>query len=194
MFDHMLPKAGDFMVGYRYMYHRQDGDILRGSDAVGDAVIVRRCAVATPPCKVKPVEHTMHMHMLDIMYAPTDWLNLMLMPQFVDMEMSQEALEGAPPLDSTELHHVIHAEATGGVGDTSMFALFKLFDVPGHHLHLGLGVSAPTGSVDEKLRPTHRDRSGLHPLCDATRQRHLGLPAEPHLHGQRGIAGPGAGN
>ncbi|MGH8588228.1 MAG: DUF3570 domain-containing protein [Gammaproteobacteria bacterium] len=154
MLDHMLPDAGDFMVGYRYMYHRQDGDILRGSDAVGDAVIAGD-ACGDIPCKVRPVEHTMHMHMLDLMYAPTDWLNLMLMPQFVDMDMQQEALEGAPPLDSTEFHHVIHAEGTGGVGDTSMFALIRLFDVPGHHMHSGLGVSAPTGSVDEKLRPTH---------------------------------------
>ena len=154
MLDHMLPKAGDFMVGYGYMYHRQDGDILRGSDVVSDAVIAGD-ACGDIPCKVRPVEHTMHMHMLDLMYAPTDWLNLMLMPQFVDMEMHQEALDGAPPLDSTEFHHVIHTEATGGVGDTSMFALFKLFDIPRHHMHLGLGVSAPTGSVDEKLRPTH---------------------------------------
>lgn len=161
MVDHMLPQAGDFMVGYRYMYHRQDGDILRGSDPVGDAVIAKDGCGALP-CKVKPVEHAMHMHMhmIDIMYAPTDWLNLMLMPQFVDMEMSMQALEGAE-LDSTEQHHVLHSEATGGVGDTAMYALFKLWDVPGHHLHLGLGVSAPTGSVDEKLRPSHQVDQGF---------------------------------
>jgi hypothetical protein len=159
MVDHMLPQAGDFMVGYRYMYHRQDGDILRGSDPVGDAIIAND-GCGNLPCKVKPVEHTMHMHMIDIMYAPTDWLNLMLMPQFVDMEMSMQALEGAV-LDTTEQHHVLHSEATGGVGDTAMYALFKLWDVPGHHLHLGLGVSAPTGSVDEKLRPSHQVDQGF---------------------------------
>ncbi|MGH8470105.1 MAG: DUF3570 domain-containing protein, partial [Gammaproteobacteria bacterium] len=159
MLDHMLPEAGDFMVGYRYMYHRQSGDILRGSDPVGDAVIANDGCGAVP-CKVKPVEHTMHMHLIDIMYAPTDWLNLMLMPQFVDMEMSQQALEGAE-LDSSEQHHVIHTEATGGIGDTSLYALFKLLDVQGHHLHLGLGVSAPTGSVDEELRRSHQTDQGF---------------------------------
>ncbi len=160
MLDHMLPEAGDFMVDYRYMYHSQDGNILRGSDAVGDAVITSN-GCGSVPCKVKPVDHTMNMHMIDIMYAPTDWLNLMLMPQFVDMEMSMQALEGAQ-LDSSEQHHVLHSEATGGVGDTSMYALFKLLDVPGHHLHLALGVSAPTGSVDEQLRRSHQTDQGFY--------------------------------
>ena len=30
--------------------------------------------------------------MLDLMYAPTDWLTLMLMPQFVDMNMAMRGL------------------------------------------------------------------------------------------------------
>jgi hypothetical protein len=91
------------------------------------------------------------------MYAPTDWLNLMLMPQFVDMEMTLRHLEGAPPPDPDAFiappHFTRHS--TGLIGDTFMWALVKLFDVPSHHLHLGLGLSAPTGEVDLKLRPTH---------------------------------------
>jgi Protein of unknown function (DUF3570) len=155
MLDHMLPKAGDFMVGYRYMYHRQDGDILRGSNAAGDEDIINQ-GCGRDVCRLAPEEMSMHMHMLDLMYAPTDWLNLMLMPQFVDMEMTLRDLEGAPPPppDTPPPHLTLHG--TGGVGDTLLFALLKLFDVPGHHMHLGLGLSAPTGEVDIRLRPMHQ--------------------------------------
>lgn len=152
MFDHMLPKAGDFMVGYRYMYSRQDGDTLHGTDSVSDAAILAN-ACGEPGCSFTSVDMDMHMHMLDIMYAPTDWLNLMLMPQFVDMDMTLRPLEGAAPDLSGGGHQ--HGggnagHATGGVGDTSFSALFKLMDVPGHQLHFGVGLSAPTGAVDEK--------------------------------------------
>ncbi|MGH8633991.1 MAG: DUF3570 domain-containing protein, partial [Burkholderiales bacterium] len=156
--DHMLPKAGDFMVGYRYMYHRQSDDILRGSNAASDQDIIDQ-GCGRDVCRLAPEEMSMHMHMLDIMYAPTDWLNLMLMPQFLDMEMTLRDLEDAPPPpdDTPPSHFTQHG--TGGVGDTLMFALLKLFDVPGHHMHLGLGLSAPTGEVDIRLRPMHQSRT-----------------------------------
>jgi hypothetical protein len=86
MLDHMLDRAGAWMVGYRYLQSRESGALLRGSSAVGDATLVARgCPGA--PCYVAPRRMSMHMHMLDLMYAPTDWLTLMLMPQLVDMEM-----------------------------------------------------------------------------------------------------------
>ncbi len=155
MLDHMLPEAGSFMVGYRYMYHRQSGDILRGTDAASDQDIIDQ-GCFPEECRVAPEEMSMHMHMLELMYAPTDWLNLMLMPQFLDMEMTLRHLEDAPPApDGTPPPHFIQ-HGTGGVGDTLMFALFKLFDVPGHHTHLGFGLSAPTGDVDIRLRPMHQ--------------------------------------
>jgi len=155
MFDHMLPKAGDFMVDYRYMYSRQSGDTLRGSNAVSDQEIINQ-GCGSDVCRVTPEEMSMHMHMLELMYAPTDWLNLMLMPQFVDMDMTLRDLEDAPPPpDGTPPGHFTR-HGTGGVGDTSMFALVKLFDVPGHHMHLGLGLSAPTGETDIRLRRIHQ--------------------------------------
>ncbi|MGX2039221.1 DUF3570 domain-containing protein [Methylocaldum sp. MU1018] len=159
MFDHMLSKAGDMMVGVRYMYGTQSGDMLRGSNRVGDSAIVQN-GCNGDPCYITPREMNMHMIMLDLMYAPTDWLNLMLMPQFVDMNMSNRELAGAPPasFDQQNLiqHHTLHEHTTGGVGDTGMYALFKLFDTPVHHVHGTLGVSAPTGDVDLKFRDTHR--------------------------------------
>ena len=40
MFDHMLPKAGDFMVGYRYMWNSQSGNMLNGTNPVSDQAVV----------------------------------------------------------------------------------------------------------------------------------------------------------
>lgn len=155
MFDHSLHQAGDVMVGYRYMYSNQSGAVLHGDQAASDLAIVNQgCRTATNRyCTSTPTYMTMHMHMLDLMYAPTDWLTLMLMPQFVDMNMNMRDLEGVPDDASMHMHGGGHN--TGGVGDTGMYAIAKLFDKPGHHINLSLGISAPTGDVGIKLRDTH---------------------------------------
>jgi len=160
MYDHMLGKAGDFMLGYRYMYMPENGDMLRGTDGASDLAIVAR-GCAGRPCYVTPTSMNMHMHMLDLMYAPTDWLTLMVMPQFMDMNMSMRPLDGAPsiikadPVTAAAVQHAYHTHQTGGIGDTGLFAMFKLFDLPGHHMHATLGISAPTGDVGIQLRDTH---------------------------------------
>jgi hypothetical protein len=103
----------------------------------------------------------MNMHMLDLMYAPLDWLTLMLMPQFVDMSMDMRPLDGAPsiadasPEISAAVMHAFHTHQTGGIGDTGMYALFRLFEKSGHHIHATFGISAPTGDVGITLRNTH---------------------------------------
>lgn len=147
MFGHMMPNADDIMVGYRYQYTNQDGAIQRGSNAVNDTALVNdRAACGKTRCSARPTQMAMHMHMLDLMYAPTDWLNLMIMPQLMDMDMGLKALPGA---DEENLHGGGHE--SHGLGDTFMVALIKAFDTPNHHLHVGLGISAPTGSVDTTL-------------------------------------------
>ncbi len=160
LFDHMLPEAGDFMVGYRYMYSTESGTLLNGVNAVGDQAIVAG-GCNGHPCYVTPTRMDMNMHMLDLMYAPTDWLTLMVMPQFVDQSMSMRPLDGAPsintadPVTAAAVMHAYHTHQTGGVGDTGMYSLFKLFEVPGHHVHATLGLSAPTGDTGIQMRDTH---------------------------------------
>lgn len=154
MFDHMLSRPNEIMLGYRYMYSFQNGDMRHGGHKADDGSIISKACTDTR-CSVTPNEHGMHMHMFDIMYAPTDWLNLMLMPQFMDMDMNFRQLKNAPVNE-----HIGHKHETGGVGDTGMYALVKLFDDTVHHLHLTLGVTAPTGEVDIKLRPNHQEEPG----------------------------------
>ncbi len=150
-FGHTLSKAGDMMVGYRYQRSWQAGSFLHGDGKVSqDQVIATACPTQAEGCSMLQREMSMNMHMLDIMYAPTDWLTLMLMPQFMNMEMPSYHPNVGPSIGS----HVHgggareHTMQTGGVGDTGMYALINLFDQPHHHLHLGIGFSAPTGAVD----------------------------------------------
>jgi len=159
MFDHMLGKSGDTMVGARYMRDTQGGNLLQGSTKVSDQALVKN-GCAGNACFDTSSGMNMNMIMLDLMYAPTDWLTLMLMPQFVDMNMSSRVLNGAPTASFEQQalinHHTLHEHTTAGIGDTGMYAMVKLFEKSGHHLHGTFGISAPTGAVDLKFRDTHR--------------------------------------
>ncbi|GAB6141041.1 hypothetical protein JCM14076_17700 [Methylosoma difficile] len=156
MFDHVLDKAGDAMVGYRYVHSVERGETLHGTDSVGDQAIIANGCPGTTGCRFTPTRMSMNMHMLEAMVAPTDWLTLMLMPQFMDMDMNLRGLENAPPAPSDGSGHNHSTSSSGhrtaGIGDTGVYALFKLFNHPTHHLKMGLGFSAPTGSINEKMQ------------------------------------------
>ncbi|MDO9161839.1 MAG: DUF3570 domain-containing protein [Methylococcaceae bacterium] len=163
MFGHVMTTPGDIMVGYRYMYSRQDGRMLHENELAADQDIVSKGCNLEPglTCRTSPAFMNMHMHMLDIMYAPTSWLNLMVMPQFMDMDMNMRSLGGVTP--NVNRDHLHGGHETGGVGDTGLYAMFKLYQGAGHDVNMGVGVTAPTGAVDIKLRRMHtKDEGYIH--------------------------------
>ncbi len=166
MFDHVLPNAGDTMVGYRYMYENQSGGTQNGTNSVSDTMLVNQ-ACGSQKCFVTPQNMSMNMHMFELMYAPTDWMTLMLMPQFMDMHMTMRSLDGAPasPAMTTALGaaivHSQHEHTTGGIGDTGMYALFKVFKTDAQQINLSLGGTAPTGDSAIQLRDIHQQDLGF---------------------------------
>ena len=86
------------------------------------------------------------------MYAPLDWLTFMVMPQWMRMEMGMREVEGAVVDDHGGHggHTGAHSHTTDGLGDTGLYGLIRLLEANGHHVHAGIGFSAPTGSVDQK--------------------------------------------
>lgn len=61
------------------------------------------------------------------------------------------------------MEHLHGEHITSGIGDTGMYALFKLFGESGQNLHLTLGVSAPTGdSAIEMNRMMGMDGGFIH--------------------------------
>ncbi len=155
LLGHMLHESSRFMVAFRYAFSRQAGDMLHGTSTAGDPAVVSHGCDGIP-CRTAPDDMNMNMFMLDLMYAPTDWLNLMVMPQFVDMNMDVRLLEGAEP----DVHGT-HSHATGGVGDVQTFALVRLFQSESHRVHLALGINAPIGDVDLQFRRTHQTDRGF---------------------------------
>jgi Protein of unknown function (DUF3570) len=152
-FDHVLPNAGDFMVGYRYMRNVQAGDFRLGDQMISIDQ-ARKEGCYGEECAVTPNNMTMNMHMLDLMYAPTDWLTLMLMPQWVDMDMTMTPNPNIQNLGGHGGHGAVHEHQTGGIGDVGAYGLFKLYGDDHHKINLALGGTAPSGDVDIMQRKT----------------------------------------
>ncbi len=157
MYGHMMNQADALMVGFRYMWSGQGGSMLHGSEKVNDLVLVQNACDGLPNgCLYKPTSMNMSMYMLDLMYAPTDWLNIMLMPQIMsmDMQMSDPIRPYADLTEETEYGgHGGVKHNSNDLGDTVVTALIKVLDKNDQHVHVGLGISAPTGSIDAELTP-----------------------------------------
>ena len=140
MGDH-THKAGEWMLSYRYMSMGMDG-IYRGSDSVSPA------EVFAGGYAVSPTSMTMEMHMLGLMYAPTDRLTLSAMLPYLSREMDHRI--GLAPLVGLNGGSSTFTTKSDGIGDLRLSSLISLIDDGQHHLHMGLGLSLPTGSIGEK--------------------------------------------
>ena len=162
MFAEIMDDPGTWMFGYQFAFSRRSRTLLAGSSSVDDATIVDKGCPGTDGCRFVPTYMNMKMHMLNIMYAPSSRLTLMLMPQFMDMDMDLRDLAGRPPpVFETHEHSGIYGHTSGGISDATVAALYRLYDDATHHIHGGMGVSIPLGSVDEELRRTFRNDGGL---------------------------------
>ncbi len=135
--------AGEWMVSYRYMYMDMDG-MHRGSDAVSAAQVFGAGYV------ISPHRMTMDMHMLGVMYAPTDDLTLMAMLPYSTMEMSHVIDPAAGMLVMLNSGSGFFTTESSGIGDLKLTALADLYQKGPHHLHGGIGFSLPTGSISER--------------------------------------------
>lgn len=132
MGDHTHGK-GELMFSYRYMYMNMDG-INRGSENVDFSNVLRPNDIYM----VTPTDMTMQMHMLGMMYAPTNKITLLLMTNYLSSDMNHLTAMGTT-----------FATAASGFGDTKIGVLYKFFNKNRQQLHGQIGVSIPTGSIDE---------------------------------------------
>ena len=128
MGDHMH-EMGEWMVSYRYMSMDMEG-LLKGSSSVAPTMM----ASGFMP-NMLPTEMTMDMHMFGTMYAISNKWTLMGMLNYLDNEMTM-------PMGKMD---------SSGTGDLKMAGLYDLAQWDsGRRIHLNLGLSLPTGSIDEK--------------------------------------------
>ncbi|MGD1914215.1 MAG: transporter [Rivularia sp. (in: cyanobacteria)] len=130
MGDH-THKKGEFMFSYRYMFMNMDGN-RDGTNSLSDSEVLEDFAIA-------PVDMTMEMHMFGAMYAVSEDVTLMAMVPYVTKEMEHLTRSGRRFTTNSE-----------GIGDIKTTALYTIFDRDKQRVHLNLGVSFPTGSINER--------------------------------------------
>ena len=130
MGDH-AHKKGEFMFSYRYMFMNMDGN-RDGTNSLSDREVLQDFMVT-------PVDMTMQMHMVGGMYAVNDDLTLMAMVPYVSKEMEHLTRMGGRFTTNSE-----------GFGDIKTTALYTIFNQDKQRVHLNLGASFPTGSINEK--------------------------------------------
>ncbi len=141
--------AGEIMFSYRYMFMNMDQN-YDGADTISvDDIIAPNGDFA-----VSPTEMSMQMHMLGIMFAPFDKLTIMTMLPFLQNSMSHRV---APPVASNPNVGLNSFDTnSSGVGDLTVAFLVPLAIssdethlLQTHSLLPSLGLSFPTGSIDE---------------------------------------------
>ncbi len=130
MGDH-YHKKGDIMLSYRYMPMWMKGN-LRGSDDISNENLFENYMIV-------PLEMQMDMHMAGFMYAPSDRITLMAMGNYVTNTMDLRTRTG---VDFTTVAQ--------GLGDLSLTALIKVLNKKGQSIHGNVGISVPTGDIDQR--------------------------------------------
>ena len=135
MGDHVHAQ-GEWMFEYKFMTMFMD-DNLEGHTKISDTDVFS----VTPPGTflVTPTQMWMDMHMLHFMYGYTDNITLYIMPQFYSMTMDH--------LRANTTTFRTHNE---GFADLRFGALWKIYEGCNDEVILNLGMSAPTGDIDNR--------------------------------------------
>jgi hypothetical protein len=144
MGDH-THREGGWMLSYRYMNMQMDG-MRSGTARVSSSDVL----AADGGYTVTPKWMTMEMHMLGMMYAPTDNLTLMAMANYIETEMKHQVLS-LPPLVAA-IGDDEFTTKSNGLGDIRLSVLYRFYLEENRKAHFGLGLSMPTGSINEKDR------------------------------------------
>ncbi|WP_353779746.1 transporter [Winogradskyella sp. 3972H.M.0a.05] len=129
MGDHTHGK-GEFMFSYRFMHMNME-DLNFNSDNASFQDALDRYMVT-------PTSMPMQMHMIGVMYAPSNRVTLMVMGNYITSDMDHLTRMGGT-----------FTTKSSGFGDLKVGALYKLFNKNRQQIHANVGVSIPTGSIDE---------------------------------------------
>ncbi|WP_291843821.1 transporter [Maricaulis sp.] len=149
MGDH-THEAGEWMLSYRFMRMEMDGNRI-GRTAVSPQDIVTTIPNVhgmPPMLRVVPDHMTMDMHMFGAMYAPSDRITVMAMVNYLENEMDHITFAGM--MGDTELGRF--TTRSTGFGDVKLSALIDMLDNGATRLNIRVGLSLPTGSIDETAR------------------------------------------
>ena len=127
---------GSWMVSYQFMQMNMGGN-LSGSEAISTERILEHYMSS-------PTSMDMQMHMLGAMYALSNKLTIMGMLPYLSNQMQMEDRMGMP----SEMH-------SSRLGDISISALYSIIKNHRSSLQLNMGLSLPTGSIEESGNMQH---------------------------------------
>lgn len=153
MNEHMH-EGGEWMVGLRWQRFHSSGANRSGADEIADPAIV------AAGYTVRATEMDMDMVMLDLMFAPSDNLTLMVTPHYMWHSMT---MLGIDPAGTGGGHHSLPfgetmSHSTAGFGDTLVSASYRLARSNTFGAHATIGVWVPTGAIDK----TNADGNFVH--------------------------------
>lgn len=153
---HMMP-AGKAMIMYSPMWMHMEGNRI-GTDRISPEQIVTTvpnrsghmagsAGMGAPPAtmRVAPTFMDMRAQMIGAMYGITDSFSVMVMSAWVEKEMEMITFRGTS--GATRL--ATSRGESEGLGDTTVAGLIRLYEAGGHHVHAILGVSLPTGDIEQ---------------------------------------------
>lgn len=147
MVDH-LHKQGEWMLGLRAVSQQKGDQLYQGSARIEPT------QAAQAGYTMYSTEMDMQMWMLDVMYAVTDNVTLMLMPQYMSMDMrmamTPTMMDMEDDMAMDGMHHMAHDHDVAGLGDMQVGALFRLGQWGTHQLHGAMLISVPTGDAELK--------------------------------------------
>lgn len=161
MNEHMH-ESGEAMVGVRWQRFRSAGTNASGTDKISDADI--HAAGYT----LRTTSMEMDMVMLDLMFAPSGDITLMVMPHYMWHRMTMVGIDPlVSPGDGGGHHSIPFGEtmshSTEGFGDTLVSASHRLARSPGFGAHATLGVWVPTGRAGIKDEEGNFVHYGMQP-------------------------------
>ena len=146
---------GEGMAMYMPMVMGMDGTHIGTNKVSAPAILNTPNQSGGGPAYLRMVPESMtgQMHMLGATYGVTDAINVMVMGNYTEKDMSMSTYykspippaAGMPPLVGTRTY------TEEGFGDVSVSGLFRLYEDGVNHVHLNLGMSLPTGSITQQM-------------------------------------------
>ncbi|TLU66163.1 transporter [Thalassotalea litorea] len=153
-----MHNQGEWMMSYRFMHMDMSG-MLRGDQEISAEDVATQIAnpyanppMSPPTVRVVPEKMTSQMHMIGLMYSPSDDLTLMAMLNYLDKSMDLTTFSGG--MGDTQLGSF--TTQSSGLTDSSIGGLYRLFSGDTHHLHVNVNWLVPIGDIeasDDVLTP-----------------------------------------
>ena len=138
-----IHEKGEWMISYSFMDMIMSGNRSGTSKITDDGVFQNYYA--------SPETMGMQMNMFMVMYGISNKFNVMAMLNFINNSMSMNMDPTMQMhMGGTTMPMASMVSSAGGLGDSKIYALYKLTDKRNAHLVLGLGFNIPNGSIEKK--------------------------------------------